>query len=98
MTKGTAFYVQDQDLFLPQDWTRGPWDPKFQHAGPPAALLGRAIEQLDSGAEFSVARITIEVLRPIPLSPLQIQAMLRQAGRRVQLAEAVLSHDGIELA
>ena len=27
--------------------TRGPWDPAFQHAGPPAALLGRALERCE---------------------------------------------------
>ena len=36
-----AFYEQDGDLLVPSELTRGPWDPDAQHAGPPAALLGR---------------------------------------------------------
>ena len=30
--------------------TAGPWDPASQHAGPPAALLGRALERCDPRA------------------------------------------------
>ena len=32
--------------FVATELTRGPWDPGAQHAGPPAALLGREIERL----------------------------------------------------
>src|SRR5919201_977977 len=34
-----AFYLPDgEDRFLATELTRGPWDPRAQHAGPPAAL------------------------------------------------------------
>jgi len=86
-----AFYLHDDNRFVPTEWTRGPWDPNAQHAGPPAALLGRAIEALDPGGEMQVARFTLDVLRPIPLTPLQVEARVLRPGRRVQLAEATLS-------
>lgn len=86
-----AFYLPDGERFVPTDWTRGPWDSKAQHAGPPAALLGRAIEALDPVGEMQVARFTLEVLRPIPLTPLKVEARIPRPGRRVQLAEATLS-------
>src|SRR3954454_13183464 len=35
----------DDDRFVPTGLTRGPWDRRFQHAGPPAALLARAAER-----------------------------------------------------
>ena len=41
-----AFYERDGDRFRATELTRGPWDPGAQHAGPPAALLGREIERL----------------------------------------------------
>jgi Thioesterase-like superfamily len=31
--------------FLPTEYTQGPWDPVYQHFGPPGALLARAIER-----------------------------------------------------
>ncbi len=91
-----AFYRPDGDRFASTEYTRGPWDPLYQHAGPPAALLGRAIERLDGGEDFVVARFTIELLRSVPLRVLAAEARLARPGRRVQLAEATLSdEDGV---
>ena len=55
-----AFYTRRGDVFVPSELTRGPWDPGAQHAGPPSALLGRAVER----DGFVVGRITVEILRP----------------------------------
>ena len=64
-----AFYERDGDRYVATELTRGPWDPGAQHAGPPAALLGREIELLPDAEEFQVGRITFEILRPVPIAP-----------------------------
>ena len=71
--------------------TAGPWDPAAQHGGPPSALLGRAIERLESPVDMQVARITFEILRPVPVARLEIAARVIRAGKTVQMAEAALS-------
>jgi hypothetical protein len=86
-----AFYELDGDLFRATELTRGPWDPGAQHAGPPAALLGYAIEQLPETEEFQVGRVTFEILRSIPIAPVRVQARVVRPGRRVQMVEAELS-------
>jgi len=86
-----AFYEPDGDLFRATALTRGPWDPGAQHAGPAAALLGYAIEQLPDAAEFQVGRLTFEILRPVPIAPVQLQTRVARPGRRVQMVEAELS-------
>ncbi|HEY5942898.1 MAG TPA: thioesterase family protein [Solirubrobacterales bacterium] len=86
-----AFYERDGDLFVPTELTRGPWDPGAQHAGPPSALLGYAIEQLPETAEFQVGRVTFEILRSVPIAPLRVEARVARPGRRVQMVEAELS-------
>ena len=86
-----SFYVPDGDRFASTEWTRGPWDPRFQHAGPPAALLGRAIQRLDGGDDFLVARFTVELLRSVPVGVLGVDSRLLRPGKRVQLAEATMS-------
>lgn len=95
---GECFYRRDGDVYLPTDWTRGPWDANAQHAGPPSALLGRAIERLEDGEAFVVARVTVEVIRSISLAPMTVEARLSRPGRRVQLAEAVARQEGTEVA
>ena len=88
---GDAFYEPDGERYLATELTRGPWDPDAQHAGPPAALLGREIEQLPDAEEFQVGRVTCEILRSVPIAPLFVSARVVRPGRRVQLVEAELS-------
>ena len=78
--------------------TTGPWDERFQHAGPPSALLGRAIERVDPRDDVLVARVTVEILGPIPVGELSLQSRMVRPGRSVELVEAVLSADGRDVA
>jgi hypothetical protein len=84
-----CFYVADDDAFAPTEWTRGPWGPASQHAGPPAALIGRAIEQTHT-SRMQVARLTFEILKPMPLIPLRVATEILRPGKRVQLTQAFL--------
>jgi hypothetical protein len=80
-----SFYEPAGEGFRATELTRGPWDPDTQHAGPPAALLGRALERLPDGEGMQLARLTFEILGPVPIS---------RPGRRVQMVEAELAVDG----
>jgi Thioesterase-like superfamily len=86
-----AFYVPDGDSLVSTELTRGPWDPDAQHAGPPAALLGRAVERCEPRQDAQVGRITFEILGPVPLAPLRASARVVRPGRSVELLEASLS-------
>ncbi len=92
-----SFYVPDGDRFVSSELTRGPWDPDFQHAGPPAALLGREIERLEDAEDFQVARISFEIMRAVPIAPLRVRARVTRPGRRVQLVEGSLSDEDGEV-
>ncbi len=91
-----AFYVPDGNRYLATELTRGPWDPGAQHAGPPAALLGREIEGLPDAEEFQVGRVTCEILRSVPIAPVAVSARVLRPGRRVQLVEAELRDEAGE--
>ncbi|HJR44181.1 MAG TPA: thioesterase family protein [Actinomycetota bacterium] len=89
-----AFFLQeDDDRFISTEWTIGPWSNESQHAGPPAALLGRAIEAAVRRDDAQVARITLEILRPVPVAPLQVRAEVVRPGRSVILTSASLSDE-----
>ncbi len=85
-----SFYVPDGGRYLATELTRGPWDPGAQHAGPPAALLGRELERLPDAGEFQIGRVTCEILRSVPIGPVTVSARVVRPGRRVQLLEAEL--------
>jgi Thioesterase-like superfamily len=92
----SAFYEREGDLFRATELTRGPWDAGAQHAGPPAGLLGYAIERLPEAEEFQVGRVTFEILRSVPIAPVRVAARVARPGRRVQMVEAEISDAGGE--
>jgi len=92
-----TFYERDGEQFVATELTRGPWDPGSQHAGPPSALLGRAIEGLDSSEEFQVGRVVFEILRPVPIGAVRVETRVIRPGKKVQLVEASLSGEAGEL-
>lgn len=93
-----ALFRREGDLYHPSALTEGPWSPDAQHGGPPAALLSGAIEKAPAETDMLVARVTIELLRPIPLETLRLASEVVRPGRKVQLVAASLSHQGTEVA
>jgi acyl-coenzyme A thioesterase PaaI-like protein len=101
-----AVYLRDgsdEHAFVATELARGPWDPNAQHGGAPSALLARAIERHDVHEQggrtpVRVARLTIELLRPVPLGRVEVAARTLRPGRKVQLIEASISAGGTEVA
>ncbi|MFD8025471.1 thioesterase family protein [Streptomyces lavendulae] len=81
--------------FVAGEATRGPWDAGSQHAGPPAALLAREIDERAGAREdMRIARVTYEILRPVPIGALEITTSVLRAGRSTELVEAALTPEG----
>lgn len=78
--------------------TTGPWDAAAQHGGPPSALLGRAMQRCQPRDDMIIARFTCEILRPIPVGEIGVEARLARPGRSVELLEATASAGGREVA
>jgi Thioesterase-like superfamily len=92
-----AVFHRDGDRFVPTDLARGPWDPNAQHGGPSAALLAALLEHHDAGPPAHVARMTVELLRPVPMRPIELRARTLRPGKKVQLVEASVLVDDIEV-
>lgn len=98
MTGAALFEVVDDGLFQPTDVARGPWTPEALHGGPPSALLCRAVEALAADGPMHVARLSVELLRPVPVAPLRVTADVLRPGRKVQLAGASVWAGEVEVA
>src|SRR6476646_6480933 len=83
--------------FVASEMARGPWDPNGQHGGAPAALIVRAFEGLPAPDGLSRARVTYEFVRPAPIGPVEARAEIVRPGKRVQLLEASMLADGVEV-
>ena len=90
-----AFYEQvGADSYVATPATIGPWSDDAQHGGPPSALAARAIERHEPDERQRLARVSVDILRPIPVGKLSIRTRTVRPGRRVTLVEAVLEADG----
>jgi hypothetical protein len=88
------FRVEDSIAFTgPQ--ASGPWDPKSQHGGAPTSLIAWAVERVPAREPMQVARMTIDLLRPVPIAPLAIQTEVVREGRKIQVCAVTLSHEGV---
>jgi Thioesterase-like superfamily len=73
----------------------GPWDPRMQHGSAPAALVVWAAEKLPTPVPMQIARVTIDLMRPVPVAPLSIETEILREGRKIQLSAVRLLADGV---
>lgn len=94
---GEAFYVPDGDRYTATDYTRGPWTAESQHVGPPAALLGREMQRCDRRPGWQMVRVTVEILRPVPITVVAVDAAVERPGKSVELVTGRLWDDDGDL-
>ena len=91
-----SFYTQvDENIFDSSPHTAGPWSPEAQHGGPPSALMVRQIEQFEPRAGHRIARVGVDLLRPVPLGRLHTHVRRVHQGRRVELLEATVTTESV---
>jgi acyl-coenzyme A thioesterase PaaI-like protein len=90
-----AFFVREaDDRFAATEFTRGPWDAGAQHGGPPSALAGHLVETRPGArSDMRVTRMTVEIMRPVPIAPLTAALRTVHSGRSVEVVEVLLTPD-----
>lgn len=95
----SAFVSLSGGRYLASPLTRGPWDPKHQHAGPPIALVLGAMERVAAEQHTAhIARLTVSLFRPIPIGELAITVSVDYVGRNSTHLSASLDAQGKEVA
>lgn len=77
------------EVFEATEHTSSPWGP-MQHGGPVAAMLTRAMDRLRPRPGTRIARVTVDLLGPVPLGEVRVTARVARPGRRIELTQAVL--------
>lgn len=86
-------FAVEGDTYIPAPFTRSPWSPDMLHGGAPAALLVGAIEAHDAERPWQMTRFTVDLFRPVPVTPLRVAVRTVRPGRKVSVAEAELTAD-----
>jgi hypothetical protein len=76
-------YEADGDVYAPTEWAGSPWSARHQHGGPVNALFAKAAEDAASEAGLRVVRLTVDLFRPVPRTPLALLRHTVRRGRRI---------------
>lgn len=91
-----VFRVEDNRVFT-SEHAAGPWDPRMQHGGAPSSLVVWAAERIPTPQPMRIARLTIDLMRPVPVAPLTIESEVVREGRKIQLCAVKLLAEGVEV-
>src|SRR6478609_2264961 len=80
-----AIYRVDGDRVLTSPDAAGPWNAGMQHGSAPAALVVWAAEAIPTREPMQIARVTIDLMRPVPVAPLTLENEILRQGRKIQL-------------
>ena len=87
------FRVADNRVAVSPD-AAGPWDPTMQHGSAPSALVVWAAERITTPSPMRIARVTIDLMRPVPIAELTIETEVLREGRKIQLCSVRLRAAG----
>ena len=80
-----AIYRVDGNRVLTSPYAAGPWDSSMQHGSAPASLVVWAAEAIPTPVPMRIARVTIDLMRPVPLAELKLETEVLREGRKIQL-------------
>ena len=83
------------DTIITGPGAAGPWDPTMQHGAAPSSLVTWIAEQMPSPAPMQIVRLTVDLLRPVPVAPLTYQTEILREGRKIQLIGITLLAQGV---
>ncbi|MFI6995265.1 thioesterase family protein [Nonomuraea wenchangensis] len=93
MPPTTAFFTRKQGELVPAPHARSPWSPDMLHGRLLGGLSARALEERYAEPGMHFARLTVDLFRNSPLLPITVETTLVRDGRRIRVADAVLSTD-----
>lgn len=93
-----AVYRVDGDRVVVSRHAAGPWDSRMQHGAAPSSLAVWAAERIATAVPMRIARVTVDLMRPVPLLPLTLETDVVREGRKIQLCTVRLKADGVVVA
>lgn len=90
-----AIFRIEGRLAITSPHAAGPWSPDMQHGSAPSGLVTWAAEAIPTPVPMQIARLTIDLMRPVPLAPLAVETEVLRQGRKIQLCEVRLTANDV---
>lgn len=87
-----AYFVTSGDTFVPTAIAKGPWGQAVS-GNFVGGLLGHAVERTVGDPDLQPARLTVDLLRPVALTPVRVGTEVLRRGRRLTLVDAQMTQD-----
>ncbi|MFE3455605.1 acyl-CoA thioesterase domain-containing protein [Nonomuraea sp. NPDC059194] len=91
MDNNGAFFALTQGEFVPAPHAHSPWATDMLHGRLLGGLAARALEAEHGEEGLRFARLTVDLFRNTPLLPIAVETVKVREGRRIRVADAVLS-------
>lgn len=92
-----AYFAGDGDVLLPDPVAQGPWGPTISgHVV--GGVLARGLESAAATDDLLPARLTVDLLRPTAIAPLEVRTAIQREGRRLRLVDAAILQDDVVVA
>jgi hypothetical protein len=92
LSEAEALFIRDGDAFVGTASTRGPWGNNGQSGGAVLSLLGHVLEDVPTLTSMSLARLTVDIVRPVPVGErLHLAAEVIREGKKIQVVDLVIS-------
>lgn len=92
-----AYFLPDGDALVPTRMVKGPWG-RLISGNFIGGVLAHAIERDEGDAQLQPARLTVDLLRPVPLEPVHIRTRVLREGRRLKLVDAEMLQSDVVVA
>lgn len=96
-TDDAIFIREGTAVFRATRYAAGPWHRELQHGGAPSALVAWAAEQVETAVPMRVARVTVDLVRPVPVATLYVETEVLRQGRKIQLVQVRVLAAGVEV-
>jgi hypothetical protein len=93
-----AYFVPTDAGLQPVPEARSPWAPDMLHGRLLAGLAARAVESPRGEPVWNLTRLTVDMFRSPPMTPIAITTAVVRGGRRVRVVDVSLRTDGVEIA
>ncbi len=93
-----GFFEPVDDELVPASHARSPWSDGMMHGRLLAGLLADAMERAHGEPDFQFARLTVDLFRAPPMSPVAVATKVVRDGRRIRSVDGTVTCDGTEVA
>jgi hypothetical protein len=93
-----AYFIPTADGLQPVPEAQGPWAADMLHGRLLAGLAARAVESAGHDPALRVVRLTVDMFRTPPMTPLHVATRVVRDGRRVRVVEVSIRTADVEVA